>query len=112
MKTIKVNYNNGDFTITNINGTLEEVARHYFSVSWNGKEVESIEILEAGGWAFENEYYINTPTRVYLADDADIKDFELNYNIRKEYKVEYKIPEYKNCIGSCGFMNIQRCNFC
>jgi len=112
MKKIKVNYSNGDYTVTNINGTLEEVVRYYFGISWNGKDVVSIDILEANDWTFENDYFVNTPTKVYLADDEDIKEFNLYSNIRKEYKVEYKIPGYENCISSCGFMNIQRCNFC
>lgn len=115
MKTIKINYNNGDHTITKINGTLEEVARHYFGTSWGGKEVISIEILEAGNWIFENEYFVNTPLKIYLEDSEIIKEFDLQYNIRKEYKTEYKgeyKQEYKDFTTSCGFMNIQRCNYC
>ena len=112
MKTINVNFNNGDNFITRINGTLIEIAQYYFSTSQNGKEVASIDILDAGEEVFENEYVKNTPTKLYLASAEDIKEFDLQHNIRKEYKVEYKIPGYEDCTSSCGFMNIQRCNFC
>lgn len=112
MKTINVNFNNGDNVTTRINGTLREIAQYYFSTSQNGKEVASIDILDAGEEVFENEYFKNTPTKLYLASADDIKEFDLQHNVRKEYKVEYKIPGYEDCTSSCGFMNIQRCNFC
>ena len=112
MKTINVNFNNGDNFITRINGTLIEIAQYYFSTSQNGKEVASIDILDAGEEVFENEYFKNTPTKLYLASADDIKEFDLQHNVRKEYKIEYKIPGYEDCTSSCGFMYVQRCNFC
>lgn len=60
MKKIKVNFNNGDNVTTKINGTLREIAEYYFGTSQNGKEVTSIDILDADEEVFENEYFKNT----------------------------------------------------
>ena len=101
--TIKINFKNDSIT-TRINGTLEEVAKHYFSQS----EVESIEILE-GGEIQDNEYLTRIITKIYRVNPEEIKEFDLYYNIRAAYKVEYK-PEYKEQYSdrkeSCGFLRI------
>lgn len=102
MMTIKVNLKN-DYIITRINGTLEEVAKHYFSQP----EVESIDILD-GGKVQENEYFRRTVTRLYRVSPEEQK-IDLYYNIRADYKIEYK-PEYKGRYNdrkeSCGFLRI------
>lgn len=101
--TITVNFKD-DRVTTRINGTLEEVAEHYFSQP----EVESIDILE-GGQDFENEYFRRTVTRLYRVSPEEQKEFDLYYNIRASYKIEYR-PEYRNEYRdreeSCGFMKI------
>ena len=101
--TIKINFKNDSIT-TRINGTLEEVAKHYFSQS----DVESIDILD-GGQVQENEYLTRTITRLYRVNQEEQKEFDLYYNIRAAYKVEYK-PEYKEQYSdrkeSCGFLRI------
>lgn len=103
MMTIKVNFKD-DYTITRINGTLEEVAKYYFSQP----DIESIDILD-GGKVQENEYLTRTITRLCRVSPEEIKEFDLYYNIRAAYKVEYK-PEYRNEYRdreeSCGFMKI------
>ena len=102
MMTIKVNFKDDSIT-TRINGTLEEVAKHYFSQP----ELESIDILE-GGQDFENEYFRRTVTRLYRVSPEEQK-IDLYYNIRADYKIEYK-PEYKDQYSdreeSCGFLRI------
>ena len=103
MMTIKVNFKDDSVT-TRINGTLEEVAKHYFSQP----ELESIDILE-GGQDFENEYFRRTVTRLYRVSPEEQKEFDLYYNIRAVYKIEYK-PEnkgqYNDREESCGFLRI------
>ena len=102
MMTIKVNFKD-DSVITRINGTLEEVAKHYFPQP----EVESIDILD-GGKVQENECFRRTVTRLYRVSPEEQK-IDLYYNIRAAYKIEYK-PEYKSeCKDrkeSCGFLRI------
>ena len=102
MMTIKVNFKDDSIT-TRINGTLEEVAKHYFSQP----EVESIDILD-GGKVQENEYFRRTVTRLYRVSPEEQK-IDLYYNIRAAYKIEYR-PEYRNEYRdreeSCGFMKI------
>lgn len=103
MMTIKVNLKN-DYIITRINGTLEEVAEHYFSQP----DVESIDVLD-GVQVYENEYFRRTVTRMYRVSPEEIKEFDLYYSIRASYKIEYK-PEYKDQYNdreeSCGFLRI------
>ena len=102
MMTIKVNFKD-DSVITRINGTLEEVAKHYFPQP----EVESIDILD-GGKVQENECFRRTVTRLYRVSPEEQK-IDLYYNIRADYKIEYK-PEYKGRYNdrkeSCGFLRI------
>ena len=103
MMTIKVNFK-GDSITTRINGTLEEVAKHYFSQP----EVESIDILE-GGQEYENEYFRRTLIKLYRVGPEEQKEYDLYYNIRAAYKVEYN-PQYKDQYNdreeSCGFLRI------
>ena len=103
MMTIKVNFK-GDSITTRINGTLEEVAKHYFSQT----EVESIDILD-GGQEYENEYFRRTLIKLYRVGPEEQKEYDLYYNIRAAYKIEYK-PEYRNEYRdreeSCGFLRI------
>ena len=103
MMTIKVNFKDDSVT-TRINGTLEEVAKHYFSQP----EVKSIDILE-GGQDFENEYFHRTLIKIYRISPEEQKEFDLYYNIRADYKIEYK-PEYNGQYNdreeSCGFLRI------
>ena len=103
MMTIKVNFKDDSIT-TRINGTLREIAEHYFSQSG----VESIDILE-GGQVQENEYLTRTITKIYRVSPEEQKEFDLYYNIRAAYKVEYR-PEYKGEYEdreeSCGFLRI------
>ena len=103
MMTIKVNFKD-DIVTTRINGTLQEIAEHYFSQP----EVESIDILD-GGLDYENEYFRRTVTRLYRVSPEEQKEFDLYYNIRAAYKIEYK-PEYRNEYRdreeSCGFLRI------
>lgn len=103
MMIIKIIFKDDSIT-TRINGTLKEVAKHYFSQP----EVESIDILE-GGQDFENEYFRRTVTRLYRVSPEEQKEFDLYYNIRASYKIEYR-PEYRNEYRdreeSCGFMKI------
>ena len=102
MMTIKVNFKDDSVT-TRINGTLKEIAKHYFSQP----EVESIDILD-GGKVQENEYFRRTVTRLYRVSPEEQK-IDLYYNIRADYKIEYK-PEYKDQYEdreeSCGFLRI------
>ena len=103
MMTIKVNFK-GDSITTRINGTLQEIAEHYFSQP----EIESIDILN-GGPDCENEYFHRTLIKLYRVSPEEQKEFDLYYNIRAAYKVEYK-PEYKSEYRdreeSCGFLRI------
>ena len=103
MMTIKINFKDDSIT-TRINGTLQEIAEHYFSQS----EVESIEILE-GGEIQDNEYLTRIITKIYRVSPEKIKEFDLYYNIRASYKIEYR-PEYRNEYRdreeSCGFLRI------
>lgn len=103
MMTIKVNFKDDSIT-TRINGTLQEIAEHYFSQP----EVESLDILE-GGKVQENEYLTRTITKIYRVSSEEQKEFDLYYNIRATYKVEYK-PEYKDQYDdreeSYGFLRI------
>lgn len=103
MMTIKVNFKNNSIA-TRINGTPEEVAKHYFSQP----DVESIDIL-GGGKVQENEYLTRTITKIYRVSPEDQKEFDLYCNIRAVYKVEYK-PKYKGQYDdreeSCGFFRI------
>ena len=103
MMTIKINFKDDSIT-TRINGTLQEIAEHYFSQS----EVERIELLE-GGEIQDNEYLTRTITKIYRVSSEEIKEFDLYYNIRAAYKIEYK-SEYKERYDdreeSCGFLRI------
>ena len=103
MMTIKVNFKDDSIT-TRINGTLQEIAKHYFSQT----EVESIDILD-GGQEYENEYFRRTLIKLYRVGPEEQKEFDLYYNIRADYKIEYK-PEYKwqynDREESCGFLRI------
>ena len=102
MMTIKVNLKNDNIT-TQINGTPEEIAKHYFSQP----EVESIDILN-GGQEYENEYFRRTLIKLYRVSPEEQKEFDLYYNIRAVYKIECK-PEYKEYSDreeSCGFLRI------
>lgn len=103
MMTIKVNFKDDSVT-TRINGTLEEVAEHYFSQL----DVESIDVLD-GVQVYENEYLTQTLINLYRISPEDQKEFDLYHNIRASYKIEYK-PEYKDQYSdreeSCGFMKI------
>ena len=103
MMTIKVNFKDDSVT-TRINGTFQEIAEHYFSQP----EVESIDILD-GGQDYENEYFRRTLIKIYRVSPEDQKEFDLYYNIRAAYKVEYN-SEYKDRYNdreeSCGFLRI------
>ena len=103
MMTIKIIFKDDSIT-TRINGTLKEVAKHYFSQP----EVESIDILD-GGKVQENEYLTRTITRLCRVSPEEQKEFDLYYNIRASYKIEYR-PEYRNEYRdreeSCGFLRI------
>ena len=103
MMTIKVNFKD-DSIITRINGTLREIAEHYFSQP----DAESIDVLD-GGQEYENEYFRRTVTRLYRVSPEEQKEFDLYYNIRAVYKIEYK-PEYKGQYKGrkeiCGFLRI------
>lgn len=103
MMTIKVNFKD-NYTVTRINGTLREIAEHYFLQP----EVESIDILD-GGQDYENEYFRRTLIKLYRVSPEEQKEFDLYYNIRAAYKIEYK-PEYKgqyeDRTKSCGFLKI------
>lgn len=103
MMTIKVNFKD-DYTITRINGTPKEIAEHYFSQP----DVESIDIL-GGGLDYENEYFRRTLTKLYRVSPEEQKEFDLYYNIRAAYKVEYRSKyknEYENYKASRGFLRI------
>ena len=103
MMTIKVNFKDDSVT-PRIDGTLEEVAEHYFSQL----DVESIDVLD-GVQVYENEYLTQTLINLYRISPEDQKEFDLYHNIRASYKIEYK-PEYKDQYSdreeSCGFMKI------
>lgn len=86
MMVIKVNYYNGDSTTTKINGTIEEIARYYFS----RQEVKNIEILEGGEDV--NEFRTVQPLEIYREDPEAIKEFELIYNIVLRYKTTFVEP--------------------
>ena len=103
MMTIKVNFN-GDSITTRINGTLQEIAEHYFSQP----DAESIDILD-GGQEYENEYFRRTLIKLYRVSPKEQKEYDLYYNIRAAYKIEYKPEyksEYKDRKESCGFLRI------
>lgn len=106
MMTIKIKMKN-DEIITKINGTLEEIARYYFRM--RDVYIEEIEILE-GGELNETECYKTTATLLYRAPEWQVKKYELAYNIRYCYKIEYK-PEYiekgyENHSVSAGLCNV------
>lgn len=82
MMTITVNFKD-DRVTTRINGTLEEVAEHYFSQP----EVKSIDIF-SGGQMAKNEFYTKTATRIYRAHPADVQAFDLYYNIRIKCRID------------------------
>ena len=103
MMTIKVNFKDDSVT-TRINGTFQEIAEHYFSQP----DVESIDIL-GGGLDYENEYFRRTLTKLYRVSPEEQKEFDLYYNIRAAYKVEYRPKyknEYENYKASRGFLRI------
>ena len=100
MITIKVNLKD-DYIITRINGTLTEIAEYYFNSHLG---VETIEILD--GWENENEYFRQIPIEVYRACKEDIEEFELYYNIRFRYRMEYKQGQAENHTTSCGLCRI------
>lgn len=83
MLVIKVNFVDDDYCVTRINGTFEEIAEYYFS----NPKVVNIEIIEGG--TFQNEYYKSIPTEIYRASEEDIKEFDLVYNIRLSYTMDY-----------------------
>lgn len=97
MLVIKVNFDS-DYILTKINGTLEEVAKYYFS----NPKVKNIEIIEGG--TFQNEYYKRIPTEIYRADEKDIAEFELIYNIRLRYIMDYVDGNTINT--SCGLCKV------
>ena len=97
MLVIKVNFKN-DCILTKINGTLEEVAEYYFS----NPHVKNIEIIEGG--TFQNEYYKRIPTEIYRADEKDIKEFDLVYNIRLRYTMDY--VDGRKINTSCGLCKV------
>ena len=103
MMTIKVNFK-GDSITTRINGTLQEIAEYYFSQP----DAESIDVLD-GGQEYENEYFRRTLIKLYRVSPKEQKEYDLYYNIRAAYKIEYK-PEYRNGYRdreeSCGFLRI------
>ena len=103
MMTIKVNFKDDSVT-TRINGTLREIAEHYFSQPG----VESIDILD-GAQEYETDCFRRTLTGLYRVDQKEIDEFDLYYNVRLSYKIEYK-PEYKDQYEdreeSCGFLRI------
>lgn len=99
--TIKVNLKD-DYFVTRINGELDEIAKYYFS--FPGMEVETIEILD--GWENDNEYFRQIPLEVYRASKKDIEEFQLYYNIRFRYRMEYKQGQAENHIASCGLCRI------
>lgn len=80
MLTIKINKKD-DTIHTKINGTLEEIAQHYFT----DPEVESINILEGG--EHETDLIKQVPLLLYRTPEQDMKDFDLIYNIRYQYAV-------------------------
>ena len=83
--TLTIKVNKKDDTIhTKINGTLEEIAQHYFT----DPEVESINILEGG--ETETDLIKQIPILIYRTSEQDIKDFQLIYNIRYQYAVMLK----------------------
>lgn len=99
MMTIKVNLKD-DHIITRINGSLEDIAKYYFP----RKEVESIEILEGG--ISENEYFRQIPLEIYRVSKEEIEEFQLHYNIRYRYKMEYKQGQAKDYISSSGLYRV------
>lgn len=103
MMTIKVHFKDDSIT-TRINGTLQEIAEHYFSQP----EVENIDILD-GGNDYETEYFRRTLLKLYRVSPEEQTEFDLYYNIRAAYKIEYKPEykaEYKDREESCGFLRI------
>lgn len=103
MMEIRVNKVDGDYFYTRINADIKETAEHYFSMS----DVESIDILSGGN--DENDFTKYTPQHIYKADPEEVKEFELYYNIRLIYKIEYKtpLPDGTNeMVNSCGLCRI------
>lgn len=100
MMTIKINFINNDYTITRINGTLEEIAKYYFP----RKEVKNIEILEGG--EFENEFYKQTPLSIYRITEQEREEFQLYDNIRYSFRMDYKQGQAESHVTSCGLCHI------
>ena len=98
MMTITVNLKDDSIT-TGINGTLEEVAEHYF----RQPEVRSIDIF-SGGQMEKNEFYTKTATRIYRAHPADIQAFDLYYNIRIKTRIDRTDGSHETL--DYGFMRI------
>lgn len=88
MLEIKVNKKDGDYFCTRINADLEEVAKYYFD--YHNSQVESIDILNGG---IEDDGMNKViPLRIYVAYPEIVKKFELFYNVRLAYRIEYKEP--------------------
>ena len=85
---IKILKNSGDFYSTKINGTIKEIAEHYFSMP------DTREIIFLSGGVFENEFYIRTPVKVYRASEKEIKENDLFYNIILESSIFRKKAPY------------------
>lgn len=100
--TIKVNLKD-DYFITQINGTLEEIAKYYFSFS--GMEVETVEILK--GDYYEDEYTRRTPLKIYRVSKEEREKNDLFNNIRYSFQVEYLKGQAENEITSCGLCRIE-----
>lgn len=101
MVTIKVSLKN-DYFITRITGTLEEIAKYYFS--FHSMEVETIEILEGG--SYEDEYTRRTPLKIYRMSEEEREKSNLFNNIRYSFRVEYLKSQAESEIMSCGLCRI------
>lgn len=101
---LEIRVNKTDYYFyTKINADLEETAKYYFQMH----DVESIDILRGG--TFENEFFKKTPIQIWKADPEIVEEFELNYNIRLSYRVDYKnpLPDGTTTIeNSCGLCRI------
>lgn len=101
MMTIKVNLKDNYF-VTRINGTLEEIAKYYFS--FPGMEIDTIDILEGG--SYEDEYTRRTPLKLYRVSEEERETNNLFNNIRYSFQVEYLKGQAENGIMSCGLCRI------
>lgn len=94
---IKIKKTDGDTITTKINGTVKEIAEYYFKMH----DVEEVEFLSGG--KMENDFYIETPIKLYKAAEDEIERFQLFYKVRYIFSIFHKDTKETEEI-SCGII--------